>query len=111
MQKGAELVARRGSEIAGEHPAFFTGDFNVTPDSAPCQAVLDGGFIDCRDAAKETDHGITFHAFNYPRYEGTIIDYVFAKGNVSVNRFSVIRDTVDGELPSDHFPVYADVTF
>lgn len=111
MQKGAELVARRGSEIAGNHPAFFTGDFNVTPDSAPCKAVLDGGFIDCRDAAKETDKGITFHNFDYPQYEGAVIDYVFAKGDVTVNRFAVVRDTVDGDLPSDHFPVYADVEF
>ncbi len=111
MQKGAELVAHRGSEIAGKHPAFFTGDFNVTPDSAPCKAVLDGGFIDCRDAAKETDKGITFHNFDYPQYEGAVIDYVFAKGDVTVNRFAVVRDTVDGDLPSDHFPVYADVEF
>ena len=40
-----------------------------------------------------------------------MIDYVFAKGDVTVSRFAVIRDTVDGDLPSDHFPVYADVTF
>lgn len=111
MQKGAELVATCGSGIAKGHPAFFTGDFNVTPDSAPCKAVLDGGFIDCRDAAKESDKGITFHAFDYPHYEGTVIDYVFAKGDVSVNRFAVVRDTVDGALPSDHYPVYADVDF
>ena len=111
MQKGAELVAERGKEIAQGHPAFFTGDFNVTPDSAPCKAVLAAGFADCRDIAAETDKGITFHGFNYPDYKGSVIDYVFAKGDVTVSRFAVIRDTVDGDLPSDHFPVYADVTF
>ena len=111
MQKGAELVARSGAEIALGHPAFFTGDFNVTPDSAPYRAVLSEGFTDCRSMAKITDTGITFHNFNYPAYEGCVIDYVFAKGNVSVEEFAVIRDAVDGDLPSDHFPVYADVTF
>ncbi len=111
MQKGAELVAARGSEIAQGHPAFFTGDFNVTPDSAPCRAVLDGGFFDCRDAARETDKGITYHGFAYPVFSGSVIDYVFAKGDVTVSRFAVVRDTVDGDLPSDHYPVYADVAF
>ena len=111
MQKGAELVAKNGSEIAEGHPAFFTGDFNVTPESAPCRAVLDGGFMDCRNVAKESDKGITFHDFRYPEYQGTVIDYVFAKGDVTVEKFAVIRDTVDGDLPSDHYPVYADVEF
>ena len=111
MQKGAELVAERGKAIAQGHPAFFTGDFNVTPESAPCKAVLAAGFADCRDIAAETDKGITFHGFRYPDYEGSVIDYVFAKGDVTVNKFAVIRDTVDGDLPSDHYPVYADVEF
>ena len=111
MQKGAELVTEKGKAIAHGNPAFFTGDFNVTPESAPCKAVLAGGFKDCKEIAEETDKGITFHGFRYPDYEGSVIDYVFAKGDVRVSKFAVIRDTIDGELPSDHYPVYADVDF
>ncbi len=113
MQKGAELIAKRGREISGEYPAFFTGDFNVTPDSAPCKAVLDGGFADCRTAAAVTDTGITWHNLQpiTPEFTGAVIDYVFARGDVKVDRFAVIRDKIDGELPSDHYPVYADVEF
>ena len=111
MQKGAELVASRGIEIGAGSPAFFTGDFNVTPDSAPCKAVLDSGFRDCRDIAAVTDKGPTFHDFERPGFAGSVIDYVFAKGDVKVNSFRVIRDTVDGLLPSDHYPVVAEVDF
>ena len=111
MQKGAELVAKRGSEIAAGCPAFFTGDFNVTPDSAPCKAVLDAGFRDCRREGAETDPGVTFHAFHDPAETPCVIDYVFFKGNVEIERFCVVREPVDGEDPSDHYPVFADVSF
>ena len=106
-----ELV-KKANELYPDLTAFFTGDFNVTPDSAPCKAVKDGGFTDCRDIAETTDKGITFHAFmSRDEYEGTIIDYVFKKGDVKVKNFTVIRDTIDGEMPSDHYPVYADIEF
>lgn len=112
MQKGAELVVKKANELYPDLTAFFTGDFNVTPDSAPCKAVKDGGFTDCRDIAETTDKGITFHAFlTREEYEGTVIDYVFKKGDVKVKNFTVIRDTIDGEMPSDHYPVYADIEF
>ena len=110
MQKGAELVAKRGIEIAGSSPAFFTGDFNVTPESLPCKAVKECGFVDCRDIAKTADKGATFHAFKEddPSYH-TVIDYVFVKGDVKVNSFKVIRDHIDSQVPSDHYPVIAEV--
>lgn len=112
MQKGAELVASRGTEIAGGNPAFFTGDFNVTPDSKPCKAVLACGFSDCRDIAEITDKGRTFHGFNEKDPEaGSVIDYVFCKGSVRVKSFEVIRKHIDRQVPSDHYPVVAEVEF
>lgn len=111
MQKGAELVAERGCAISGDSPAFFTGDFNVTPDSAPYRTVLDAGFTDCRTAATRTDDAATYHNFERPGFAGDVIDYVFFKGDVDVKKFAVIRDRIDGDLPSDHYPVYADVDF
>lgn len=112
MQNGAELVTKKALEIAPELPAFFTGDFNVTPDSAPCKAVKAGGFADCRDIAKVTDTSETYHAFETPdKAKWSVIDYVFAKGEVKVKRFKVIKKHIDGQVPSDHYPVYADIDF
>ena len=108
QQKGAELVAERSRTLFADVPAFFTGDFNVTPDSAPCKAVKSGGFLDARDVAPVTDKGVTFHDFESGR-ESSVIDYVFVRGDVKVNSFSVIRDKVDGDLPSDHYPVIAEI--
>lgn len=110
MQKGAELVTKKANEICRGLPAFFTGDFNVTPESKPCKAVIKNGFTDCRDAAEITDRDITFHAFGRDGM-GSVIDYVFFKGDVTVSEFAVVRDKIDGLLPSDHYPVYADLEF
>lgn len=111
MQKGAELVAVKANEICTDCPAFFTGDFNVTPDSLPYKAVIDGGFSDARLTAAETDDSYTYHDFENPDCDKCIIDYVFTKGDVKVDRFRVVKDLVDGDIPSDHYPVYADVEF
>ncbi len=116
MQKGAELVTLKAAEIFPDGPAFFTGDFNVTPDSAPYKTVIAGGFSDSRLLAPVTDHGVTFHADIKVNPERepfhSIIDYCFVKGDIKVLSYKVIRDTYEGDLyPSDHFPVVAEIEF
>ncbi len=112
MQNGAELIAERAAEFGADIPVILTGDFNVTPDSAPCQAVKAGGFADARDIAPRTDKGETFHAYRPDDAAvHSVIDYVFVKGNVEVKELRVIRKKIDGYLPSDHYPVVADIRF
>ncbi|MCR4616511.1 MAG: endonuclease/exonuclease/phosphatase family protein [Clostridiales bacterium] len=116
MQKGAELVTAKAEEICPDLPAFFTGDFNVTPDSDPYRTVIEAGFADTRDAAKESDGGETFHMEVFVSEEAkkyfSVIDYCFVKGNVTVNSYRIIRDVYPGGLyPSDHFPVLVDADF
>ena len=109
MQKGAELVAKKAAEICPDCPAVFTGDFNVTPDSAPCKAVKDGGFMDARDVAEITDKGDTFHFWLGEEKYRSVIDYVFVKGDIEVKEFTVDRNEYLGDVPSDHYPVIATV--
>lgn len=109
MQKGAELVAKKANELFPGRTAVFTGDFNITPDSAPCKAVKDGGFTDSRDIAKDSDTGNTFHAYSTGDRGVNIIDYVFVRDVASVESFKVVREEIDGIYPSDHWAVYADI--
>ena len=111
MQKGAELIAARAAEIAPDLPVILTGDFNVTPDSAPCAAVKAGGFRDCRDIAKKTDMNKTYHGFTSGTEGLAVIDYVFVKGDIDVKRFKVYKKKLDAHFPSDHFPVIAELSF
>ena len=116
MQKGAELVTAKAAAICPDLPAFFTGDFNVTPDSAPYRTVIEAGFADARNLAAVSDDAPTFHwdvfVSERSKTDATVIDYCFVKGDVRVDSFRVIRDVYPGDLyPSDHFPVLAEVTF
>ena len=110
MQKGAELICERASLFDKDAPVILTGDFNVTPDSVPCKTVLEGGFSDARDVAAETDKGITFHAYQ-PKDPDvhSVIDYIFVKNVECVNKFRVVTKKIDGTLPSDHYPVVAEL--
>ena len=112
MQNGAELIGERASQFDKDIPVILTGDFNVTPDSAPCQAIRNCGFTDARDVAAHTDKAYTFHAYqpDNPILHSEI-DYIFVKGNVTVRELKVIRKKIDGYFPSDHFPVVADIRF
>lgn len=108
MQGGAELIGQRAAEIAGELPVILTGDFNVTPDSVPCLTVKAAGFADTRDLAPGADTGITFNNFETePSEDQAVIDYIFIKGPVQAKKMQVVRKKLDGHLPSDHYPVVA----
>lgn len=113
MQKGAELVTIKAKQLSPDKAAVFTGDFNVTPQSAPYKAVIEGGFLDARNIAAVSDDSCTFHTTTKaPLKEDTymnIIDYIFVKGNVKVNSFKVIKDSFGGSFPSDHFPVISEM--
>lgn len=116
MQQGALLVTAKAAQICPDLPAFFTGDFNVTPDSAPYRTVIEAGFGDARHLAADSDDSPTFHwevfAEKRPKLENSTIDYCFVKGDVQVLRFRVLRDVYPGELyPSDHYPVLSTVSF
>ena len=116
MQQGALLVTAKAAEICPDLPAFFTGDFNVTPDSAPYRTVIEAGFGDARHLAADSDDSPTFHwevfVSKRPKKENTVIDYCFVKGDVQVQSFRVLQDVYPGKLyPSDHYPVLATVSF
>ena len=110
MLNGAELIAQRAEAFGADIPVILTGDMNAEPDAAPCQAFRNAGFIDARDAAKESDKDHTFHDYQPENpIVHSVIDYVFVKGGISVRKQKVIRKKIDGCYPSDHFPVIAEL--
>ncbi|MBP9989704.1 MAG: endonuclease/exonuclease/phosphatase family protein [Ruminococcus sp.] len=110
--EGAKIIAERGMSYP-EYPAFFTGDFNVLPESEPYNTVINSGYKDARNIAADSDDGYTFNAFDLKKDDCAyhkIIDYIFVK-DCKVNSFKVITDKVDGQFASDHYPVIADIDF
>lgn len=80
----------------GDVPVFFTGDFNVGPQTAGYARMLEWGNEDSREIAINSSKASTFSG-------GSIIDFCFvSKGDFLVNSFSV-GNKYEG---SDHYPVF-----
>lgn len=101
--ESARVVLERLRRFDG-YPIVFTGDLNVTPDTAAIDRLRRGGLQSLQEAAGQTDTGGTFH--DYGKSAPKIIDYVFANACMrEAKEFRVIRDEYDGTYPSDHFAV------
>ena len=109
-EQGTALILERAAKF-GTLPVLLMGDFNARPDSAPYRRATDAGFLDARALSPIRDERFTFHNFGDPNDKAfeTVIDYIFVKNCKSVDAFRVIIDRVDGQLPSDHYPVFARV--
>jgi endonuclease/exonuclease/phosphatase family metal-dependent hydrolase len=90
--------------IDDDVPRVIMGDFNASP--GPVLApLLDAGFR----LAHGDDAGPTFHRFGRTS-DGPQIDHILVSPHWEVVDAHVMRETPGWRLPSDHWPVVADVS-
>lgn len=112
-RESAYMVLKTVKEIAGKLPAFFTGDFNATPDDEPIQVIMDKNnplhLTDAKAVSVKPHYGPTgtFNAFKNKETSNQPIDYIFIKGNWQVKNHATISQTWEGRFASDHFAVLA----
>ena len=99
--RSAELIRRRSQSLS-PYPTFITGDFNMRPHSPGYDAMC-RYFADTNAAA---DPGTTFHGYHPESCDPEHIDYCFADSRVFPLCYEILRDTVDGKYPSDHFGLF-----
>ena len=87
-----------------ERPWVITGDLNARPDSAPVRALTGAGFTD----PFPLDAGGTEHGFT-GRSDRNRIDFVLAGPGVTVTAAEIVYARPGGRMPSDHWPVVADL--
>lgn len=109
-QLSAELIVQKLEKFEPNLPIFLTGDFNTNVDSMPYKTFLDAGKMKdaVQDATDRVNNKIgTFHGYKGSSSE--TIDWILYRGDVSlVNRSEKIAFRLDGEYPSDHYPVMID---
>lgn len=98
----------------GEAPAIVMGDFNVTPGSEPYRVLADtahSGLSDTRTISRTPPYGPagTFTGFDIMAAADAPIDHIFVTDGFAVDRYAVVTQHWGGRLPSDHYPVVADV--
>jgi endonuclease/exonuclease/phosphatase family metal-dependent hydrolase len=113
--KGLELILSRIEKLnANKTPVILMGDFNSEPESERIIA-LKNKMDDSKTISKEKPFGPygTFNGFRYNEATTHLIDYIFlSKSNaLTVHKYAVLSDAIDLKYPSDHFPVYIEVTY
>ncbi|HWH08216.1 MAG TPA: endonuclease/exonuclease/phosphatase family protein [Candidatus Thermoplasmatota archaeon] len=105
---GALLIQKR---LPQDVPVLMTGDFNALQQGGTYRYLTRAaGLTDSRWACAtpvESRWNATFHHFTGRGLYR--IDYVLGRHLARYSDYQVVRDRVEGKLPSDHFPVVAQV--
>lgn len=117
-EESAKLLLKKVSEIAGNTEAIITGDFNASPESSVYERLTKGnnnhqGLFDTY-ALSSAPYGPewTFHGFGKtPVAERKRIDYILTNKKVKVARYHAIAEQRGEVFPSDHLPVFTEISF
>ncbi len=114
----SEEARRRSVEMIAEHvaaarePCIVCGDFNAEPEAVEMKPLCSRasfrggrGLLGCTDLNRGT-----FHGFTGTSLHAGPIDYILATPEVTLSERRVLDYPFGGKWPSDHFPVWADVT-
>lgn len=116
-KQSAMLLKQKVKEIAGNTACIITGDFNSKPFDQPILELTDKNderrFTDSKEISKTPHYGPTgtFNGFKTKETDEFPIDYIFLKGKWKVLWHATLSQTWEGRFSSDHFPVFAVISF
>jgi endonuclease/exonuclease/phosphatase family metal-dependent hydrolase len=110
-QNAAALIMERTQQLKTDLPVLLVGDFNAAAGNSKAYEILvnKDGFADTWLLARTrvNEKYNTFHGFNAPVASAVRIDWILARGAVTVDKTEIITCSAKGQSPSDHFPVAA----
>jgi len=112
---GILLILSKIKELnTKNYTTIFMGDFNSQPKEDRIIA-LNKEMNDCRKISLEKPFGPsgTFNGFKHNEPVTELIDYIFISKNsvFKVRKFAVLSDSKDLRYPSDHLPVYVEISY
>ena len=116
-RESARLLKQKVKDIAGNNPVVITGDFNSKPSDDPIKILTDPAdkdrFIDTKAVSVTPHYGPqgTFNAFTPKETDNEPIDFIFLKGKWKVLQHATLSQTWGGRFSSDHFSVFAKLSF
>ncbi len=115
-EKQIQLLLEEASQYPAAFPQVLAGDMNAHAGNPVYGIIRSAAWTDTYTAVHgEQEPGHTVHLFQGDQYEkkdkGRKIDFIFSKGNAAAVAAKVIKDSVNGIYPSDHYFVSADVRF
>lgn len=114
-RESAKLLKRKVKEIAGNNPVIIMGDFNAKPSEEPIMVLVNDPdkFTDSKALSVQPHYGPegTFNGFGSKERDNEPIDHIFLKGKWKVLQHATLSQTWGGRFSSDHFPVFAKLSF
>lgn len=116
-RESAKILLKAVDSIAGKTPSLITGDFNAKPTDEPLVIITDSSnplkLTDSKTLSATGHYGPigTFNGFGTKEESNDPIDYIFLKGHWKVWQHATLSQTWDGRFSSDHFPVFARLSF
>ena len=114
-RESAKLLKRKVKEIAGNNPVIIMGDFNAKPSEEPIRVLVNDPdkFTDSKALSVQPHYGPegTFNGFGSKERDNEPIDHIFLKGKWKVLQHATLSQTWGGRFSSDHFPVFAKLSF
>jgi len=113
--KGIQLILSRIAAVTKKNDAvIFMGDFNSEP-GADRILALKTAMDDSHDISEEKPFGPsgTFNGFKHQEPVTARIDYIFLSKNkkMKVKKYAVLSDSDKLRYPSDHLPVFVELTY
>lgn len=112
-EKSAQLILKKIEILNKDNlPVILMGDFNLRPEQEPIIRI--SKFLnDSKLISNSLPFGpeATFGGFDICQPNKYRIDYIFtSKENIIVNKYAVLVNVENNKYPSDHFPVYVNIT-
>lgn len=91
------------------YPVYYTGDFNMTPDSEGYCNLLSTGELRDLNRALDSSEEVTTNGYN-DSSEGRIIDFCFGSMEIVPQKYRILNIKVLGGYVSDHRGLYLETT-
>ncbi|MFZ5831212.1 MAG: endonuclease/exonuclease/phosphatase family protein [Planctomycetota bacterium] len=111
----SRLVLERVGGFEAGVPVILAGDFNSIAGASLAYEILVApeAFVDTwSTAVRRSGEGLgTYNDFGELPRDGKRIDWILCRGPVRVERAEIVTFAPDGQFPSDHLPVVAELVF
>ncbi|MFI0430196.1 endonuclease/exonuclease/phosphatase family protein [Mariniflexile sp. HMF6888] len=92
-------------------PVILMGDFNMEETHESIKYISES-LNDSKYVANNTfGPSGTFNNFEFHKPVNQRIDFIFLSDHITVDKYAVLSDSKECHYPSDHLPVFTDITF
>lgn len=95
----AKVLTEKASVFA-DLPIVMTGDFNCVSTEETYKTIINAGYSNAALIAPVAEKKATFPG------NGKVIDFFFCNDFIYPTEYEVVDEKVDGEYPSDHYPIF-----